>query len=553
MSSIQRDYPIHIPYQIDFSTTTVGRHIRQTKRHVTWRFGFAHVPSLLANKTGVACRGIEIDIHLIWSVASRKHVLYMNNVLVHHSVSSSSSIAVVPSQRFEHSVLVPEEIVPGGHVVHIQAWALGFGHHAASDKQFILTFDGQDYTRFCPIYLLGSPQMMHTYASAIKKAQEKLSHLAANPDNNSSTASASAFLGNRQRRDIHGSFQQTENNQQTKSNTRYWEQPTVPLPHKSSTGIHNRSNGNYTTTNNNNGRHNGNRERGYLNSSAPSMYPDIPVAQSDREEEDFLAQARLRSFRDLKNQNSRDFRGDDMTIPSFARPPVPKSRMPPHASYHREQKPHLQVVKESKDLLDIDDGAEEYLQRPAGLVRSSSNVTLDTAIKTPEDDLISLASGFSGIYSHLDPNQNWKTQQDASFRMQRPPVYADNAAGELIQPSPSFSNQSMNGNVPIPQSVNYAGRHMGYAPSVNNYSMQNQWQQQQQQQNSTPNHGQNLSFPYKPSSFTPAAFAKPNMGFTAAPPPTFESLNAAYAPSPGVAGGYSTNHSYQQQYATHRR
>lgn len=551
MASIQREYPIYIPYQIDFSTTTVGRHIRQTKRHVTWRFGFAHVPSLLAKKKGVACRGIELDIHLIWSVASGKHELYMNNILVHHTVSSSS-ISVLPSQRFEHSLFVPEEILPGGHVVHIQAWALGFRNHASTDKQFVMTFDGQNFNFFYPIYLLGSAHMMNKYASAIKKAEEKLNHMAASPGNYDSVASDS--LGDRQRRDMRGSFQQRRNNEHahTNTNTSYWKQPTVQLPPKQK--IHNHSNGNHA--NRNNGGYNGNRENSYFNASAPYMHSDIPVAQNDEEEDAFLAQARLRSFRDLRSQNSQkgkagissfsDGRGDDMTVPSFARPPAPKSRNPPRASYYRQQNPHLQVVKESKDLLDIDDdGAEDHLRRPAGLVRSTSELTLDTAIKMPDDDLMSLASGFSGIYSHLDPNQNWKTQQNVSFRLQRPPVYSDTAAGDLIQPSPMFSTQSMNGNAPVQQSMNYAGRHMGNAPSVNNnYPIQNQWQHQQRQ-DSALNHGHQQSFQQSSPSFAPAAVAQPNLGFTAAPPPTFESLNEAFAPSPSVARGYATNHSYQ--------
>lgn len=619
MSAIKRDYPILIPYQIDFNTTTVGKHIRQTKRHVTWRFGFAHIPSLLEKKTGVACRGIELDIHLVWSVASRKHVLFMNNTLVHQTMPSSA-IAIIPSQRFEHSLYVPEEILPGGHVIHIEAWALGFGSHADPERQFTMMFDGQNYRTFSPVYLLGSPRMMHTYSLAIQKAQDKLSRGSGQSDHELSGSGGLGSLGNRQKRDLRGDFQQRQNREHSEENKRYWEQPTIPLATNSNTtnGTYHRSNssGNHGGYNQNQ-NHTGLKGRTYTNASAPDLlHLDIPVARDDREEAAFLTKARLQSFRDLKQQNYqkmemaksnniyaknkdeeekyvaqarinsfRDLKGeDDMTVPSFARPPSHRASYPREQKQNQNQKPHLQAVQESKDLLDIDDGAEDLLWGKSGMVRSSSNVTLDTAIKTPEDDLVSLSSGFSGIYSHLDPNQNWKTQQNLSFRLQRPPVYSDTVAGDLIQPSPSFAgHQSMNGSgnvtgfnlsqASVQQSVNFAGRHMGFAPSVTSPSMQYQQQQQQFNKFNSFNNGQQQPFQqphmnqppsqqYDSNSRPPTSFAQP-MGFTAAPPPTFESLNEAFGPSSSVAGGYSNNQSYPQQqqhqqqqrqpYGTHTR
>ena len=40
---LKTEYPILIPYQIDFQTRTIGKHISLTKRFCIWRFGFAHV------------------------------------------------------------------------------------------------------------------------------------------------------------------------------------------------------------------------------------------------------------------------------------------------------------------------------------------------------------------------------------------------------------------------------------------------------------------------------------------------------------------------------
>lgn len=582
-----RDYPILIPYQIDFNTTTVGRHIRQTKRHVTWRFGFTHIPSvLLDNKTGVACRGLELEIHLVWSVASGKQVLYLNNVLLHQTFPASSSshaMKVVPSQRFEHSMYVPEEIVPGGHVIHITAWALGFGSHGSPDNQFSMTLDGQNYRDFYPMYKLGSPEMRNKYSVALEKAREKLSRLGREHDQDQeegeernptrerwermATTSASTTMDSTTSRPFM-SFNVKED--------RYWEKPTVPLPSKAGTTA-----------------------SAWDNASAPDLLPpDIrpeDVARNDREEETLLAQARLESFRDLKRQQEqrarmasdaaskhlyaadqrqeeqflaqarirsfRDIRGssgtaggvsggDDasmaMSIPSFARPPPVHRSSYPAARYHPahpSSSHYLKPVKEGAvDLLDVDD--QHHQESQEGLLRrSESSVTLDTAIQSPDDDLMSLTtSGMSDVYSHLDPRQNWRTQQNVSFRLQKPPVYADTLAGDLIQPSASFSNDVPHAAHESSVAPNYStgsGKPVGSSSGMGGSSNSNVWQQ------AATFAGRNMDY-YKRHATTTMPSSIPTMGqgagFVAAPPPTWESIQEAYAvPSVPPSSNSSSN------------
>jgi hypothetical protein len=489
----------------------------------------------------------------VWSVASGKHVLFLNNMLVFQT-PPSSAIKVIPTQRFEHSLNVPESVLPGGHVIHIAAWALGIGSHASLEKQFIIHFDGQSYQHFCPIYVLGSSRMMRKYEIALKKAREKMHRFAqAHGDSdllshNRSSDPPGVMLGDRPRRNIN-------QEQNGSNNQRYWDRPTMQHPPRADMDM-------------------GYRQR---RPSAPEMLPsDLlsgDVAKSDEEEDIMIAKARINSFRDMReyqdksqsgiyanNQQEqenfvarakihsfRDMRAaDDMTIPSFARPP-PSTRPQPS---HVQNRPHLQSVQEGIDLLDVNN----TLHPGRGLVRSSSNVTLDTAIKTPEDDLMSLASG----YSHLDPNQNWKTQQNISFRLQRPPVYADTAAGDLIQPSPSFSNQSFHGNASVQggyglgsqgapplQPMHFAGRHMSYNQQQQQQSPQ--WQHQQQQQQSpqwqqSPRYQVPYATPPSQQTFSPSMGPQmsSNMSFTAAPQPTFETLNAAFAPSANYAAPQPT-------------
>jgi hypothetical protein len=539
-----RDYPVIIPYQVDFQTTTVGKHIRQTKRHVIWRFGFSHIPSVLAGKKGVACRGMEIEVTLVWSIASGKHLLYLNNGLVYQS-APSSGLKVIPTSKFEHTFNVPENVIPGGHVIHIIAWAMGTGSHSTLDKQFKLFFDGQSYNNFCPIYLLGSPRMMMKNEIALNKAKEKLRRISEGGGNddfgsqNSPIDPPGANMGDRPRwtnNTIQGGY----------NGGRDQIRPNMPLPPRGSS-FHEMKSG-----------------IGYAQRrpSAPDLL-SREFAKSDEEENIMLAQARINSFRDLRAEQERarsgmypqsereqekfvaqakvnsfrDMSGDHMSIPSFARPPAsPIHRAPP-----ARNPLNLQSVQEGIDLLDVN-------PRPdvgRGMVRSSSNVTLDTAIQSPDDDLLSLATD----YSHLNPNPSWQTQQNISFRLQRPPVYADTAAGDLIQPSPSMSNQSFYGNIsgqsvdgfgrqaPPVQPMNFAGRHMSYSQQEQRQQQQQQQQQQQIPQRQQYVHQQQATNPTQQSQQQSVGpqFSS-NMSFTAAPPPTFESLNAAFAPSPSVAG-----------------
>lgn len=585
----QRDYPILIPYQIDFNTTTVGRHIRQTKRHVTWRFGFTHIPSVLDHKTGVACRGLEMDIHLVWSVASGKHILYLNNVLLHQTFPSSSSYAMVPAQRFEHSMYVPEEIIPGGHVIHITAWALGFGSHASPENQFLMTFDGQSYREFYPIYKLGSPEMREKYSLALEKAREKLSRLRGdgNDDDDDGDREEEMVAGE-------GSMRMTDGRNISNYHAtvdRYWEKSTVPLPARVQTTTllyptkvspsPSSSQGNPPF-----------RHRSNSNASAPDLLPpDIrpgDVARNDREEETLLARARLESFRDLKRQQEhrarmataaaskhlyakdqrqeeqylaqarihsfRDIRGDvggggtgddasmAMSIPSFARPPVATSKSahraqhPTSSRYHHPQSSHLKPVKEGVDLLDLDDDSNNQESHGNRLMRSESSVTLDTAIKSPDDDLMSLTSGISDVYSHLDPRQNWRTQQNVSFRLQKPPVYADTLAGDLIQPSASFVYDVAH--EPL-SSYSYGNSIPGGGFSGGS-TTSNVWQQ------ASTYAGRNMEYSRNniPSNSTP--MAPQGAGFVAAPPPTWESLQEAFAVPPSNSSHARHPASWQQ-------
>mmetsp|Transcript_29693 Transcript_29693/g.34154 ORF Transcript_29693/g.34154 Transcript_29693/m.34154 type:complete len:380 (+) Transcript_29693:1465-2604(+) len=317
------------------------------------------------------------------------------------------------------------------------------------------------------------------------------------------------------------------------------------------------------------------------------MISEQDIAKTDEEERKQIAQARIKSFRYLRGDADvdgvdHDHDDDGMTIPTFARPP----RIIKHVkkTYNVAAKTpfkHLNSVQEGRatDLLD-----DDMLMNPSSsadfpsIGKSASSLTLDTLLKdvdnnhnnnenntrqgtgvyTSQDDI----SIVTEQYSHLDPKQIWKTQQNLSFKLQSPPVFADTSAGDLMQSTNTnatamganniyVTNQNSNqaGNIHTPYHQNQIpGQSFphGYQNQVqnhfqmgfnhhatlqqqynNNLAMQQQRQnhQQQQQQHHLNNTANNTT-----------------MRFVVPPPaPTWDTLNHAFASSPP-----SSNMQHQQ-------
>ena len=190
------EYSILIPYQIDFHTETVGKHISITKRICVWRFGFAHIPSLLSllNNTTTTSnddkddhdrtqghngedesqsyRGMELEVKFIWSIASGKHELYVNNMCISSSTSLSASSTGNNTFKFDHAFNVPQRILPGGHILHITLHNQPLQLQQSKiypQRQFILRLDGQRFHNFYKIYQLGGQPFMDTYRYALEK------------------------------------------------------------------------------------------------------------------------------------------------------------------------------------------------------------------------------------------------------------------------------------------------------------------------------------------------------------------------------------------------
>jgi len=158
-SRILQDYPLLIPYQIDFHPSSTGK-----KHHdMRWRFGFVNLQSLLSGETGASCRGLELDIHLIWSSASGKYFVYLNDVPFYQGDVPSHIM-----NDFTVSFSLPEYAFPGNH--HIDLTVAGM---PPNELQFSMQFDGQHYSSFCRIFEIGDARMLDYYRATIDDMVDK--------------------------------------------------------------------------------------------------------------------------------------------------------------------------------------------------------------------------------------------------------------------------------------------------------------------------------------------------------------------------------------------
>lgn len=285
-------------------------------------------------------------------------------------------------------------------------------------------------------------------------------------------------------------------------------------------------------------------------------YDQRDVAMDSNMEQKYIAKAMVHSFRDLRGDNGvedDDNNDDNMSIPTFARPPRviknSNNRNTHHTNAKHPHSPHLATVQETssvKDLLgdNYATGHDSNDDGPYNLIRSTSSITIDTMLRDShlDNDNISV---LTDQYSHLDPKQMSRTQQNISFRLQTPPVYADSTAGDLIQPSTaSFVGGGMNGNS--------AASHHFFSPTGHPYGMQQQQyhqhqqqQPQQLQQNVYPgfnnmNHNTTMRSNIPTMNTTSSnhnnnsnvmnfAGRHMNLGFVPAPPPTWDTINSTFA------------------------
>ena len=105
------------------------------------RFGFTNLEALEAGLTGQECRGEEHDISLVWSIASGKRVVHVDQQEVHYSNSRNSTFEFSWTMR-------------GNHVLKIVAHASPPISATPGFRQYDFFVDGLSFFSFPKVYRL---------------------------------------------------------------------------------------------------------------------------------------------------------------------------------------------------------------------------------------------------------------------------------------------------------------------------------------------------------------------------------------------------------------
>jgi hypothetical protein len=139
-------------YQIDYSNEAIGKYIASSKRLIRWSFGFSNSTAITKGKTGVACRGEEHDVVILWSVATGKCRIMYDNKEVYTSIRSGC-------QKFEWKVETMWNVQGTTHMLKVIANVVpSFSSHNRADakvKQYDLQLDGMSFFDMPKIYELG--------------------------------------------------------------------------------------------------------------------------------------------------------------------------------------------------------------------------------------------------------------------------------------------------------------------------------------------------------------------------------------------------------------
>mmetsp|Transcript_1110 Transcript_1110/g.1505 ORF Transcript_1110/g.1505 Transcript_1110/m.1505 type:complete len:521 (-) Transcript_1110:153-1715(-) len=182
-----------IPYQVDFTAESKGRHLDSTKRKITWKFGFAHPPSVFPHlydkdenyigetnngtpsnddahhKKGAECRGREHEIILVWSILTNKAHIYVNSQEIFRLDSPHEDyINLNPFHgSFRRGFNLPNSKYNGKHRIDIRCYArtpIGAKNMIVDDvggkfRQYELTIDGLSFFSMPAMYELGTQKM----------------------------------------------------------------------------------------------------------------------------------------------------------------------------------------------------------------------------------------------------------------------------------------------------------------------------------------------------------------------------------------------------------
>jgi len=150
------EYPFIIPYQVDFSTTTTGKLLPPSKRHLYCQFGITHIPSLLSGKTDVHCRGYEFQLHLVQSFSSGKYCLYFNQTIINQTILSYKQ-----RRDYTYTYKIPNTIIKDS-IITIRSYSM-------KEPWVQVSLNGENYIDFWKLYELGEEKMLSKYQGVLDR------------------------------------------------------------------------------------------------------------------------------------------------------------------------------------------------------------------------------------------------------------------------------------------------------------------------------------------------------------------------------------------------
>jgi len=182
-----RAFPI--PYQVDFSVENKGKYLNDTKRKMTWKFGFAHGPAVFPHKydedenylgddevasvserdykKAADCRGREHEVILVWSLLTGKAHLYVDSKEIYRHEALDSWIFDAFTASFHKGFNLPNSRFNGKHRIDIRCYArtpIGSRNQAVNAqggkfRQYDLSVDGLSYSDMPAVFELGTERM----------------------------------------------------------------------------------------------------------------------------------------------------------------------------------------------------------------------------------------------------------------------------------------------------------------------------------------------------------------------------------------------------------
>jgi len=146
----------YVPYQIDYQTKGAGKTLGITKKKVTWKFGFANSEALAGGFSGSQCRGSEHEINFVWSLATGKRQIIVDQKEAHYSETGLNGWT--SDRTFQHHFNLYS---PNYGTVRCHLITLPPNHDApGGNKPFQLKINGVNFFDLCKVFQLGTPAMI---------------------------------------------------------------------------------------------------------------------------------------------------------------------------------------------------------------------------------------------------------------------------------------------------------------------------------------------------------------------------------------------------------